>query len=81
MDSEEFRGNMKKIVELIVDYVRNPQKHDVLTGKQFGFVYNTFPKDMPGQPESFGDVLKDLQQIIMPGLLHWQHPRFHGFFA
>ncbi len=26
------------------------------------------------------DVLADLDRIVLPGLSHWQHPRFFGYF-
>jgi len=34
----------------------------------------------PLQSESFEDIFKDLDQIILPGLSHWQHPSFFGYF-
>src|ERR1700731_4969310 len=38
------------------------------------------PSDPPENPESFYQIFRDLDQIIVPGLSHWQHPRFFGYF-
>ena len=34
----------------------------------------------PEQPESFETILQDLERIVLPGLSHWQHPNFFGYF-
>ena len=39
------------------------------------------PASAPEQPESFGDVLRDLDELIVPALTNWQHPRFFAYFA
>ena len=38
------------------------------------------PADAPEQPQSFDDVMTDVDRLIMPGVVHWQHPRFHAYF-
>ena len=38
------------------------------------------PATPPAQPESFEGIFRDLEQIILPGLSHWQHPNFFGYF-
>ena len=34
----------------------------------------------PERPESFDAILRDVEEVVMPALAHWQHPRFFGFF-
>ncbi|KAI6194634.1 Aromatic-L-amino-acid decarboxylase-like protein [Aphelenchoides besseyi] len=81
MRSEQMRQYMNQIVELIVEYVRNPQKYKVLTEEKFGFIYKKLPKQMPDDGEDFNKILADVYEKLLPGLLHWQHPQFHGYFA
>ena len=38
------------------------------------------PQSAPEEPENWQDVMSDIERVIMPGLTHWQHPQFHGFF-
>jgi aromatic-L-amino-acid decarboxylase len=45
-----------------------------------GAVRAQLPPAPPEQPEAFAAVLADLDRVVLPGLSHWQHPRFFGFF-
>ncbi len=45
-----------------------------------GAIRLQLPPSPPDAPGSFDDVMGDLDRIIMPGLMHWQHPSFFGFF-
>ena len=40
-----------------------------------------FPRRLPDEPEPFSAVLADLDAVLMPGLTHWQSPRFFAYFA
>lgn len=44
-----------------------------------GDILRQLPAHPPEQGESFDAVLGDLDEIVVPGLLHWQHPRFFGY--
>ena len=43
-------------------------------------VLRQLPVAAPEQPEPFSAMLADLDRIVMPGMTHWQHPRFFGYF-
>ena len=36
---------------------------------------------MPTKPESFQEVMKDIESKIMPGVVHWNHPNFFAYFG
>jgi glutamate/tyrosine decarboxylase-like PLP-dependent enzyme len=38
------------------------------------------PLNAPEQGESWDNIMKDVEDTIMPGITHWQHPRFHAYF-
>jgi len=38
------------------------------------------PKHAPENSETWDDIMKDVEAAIMPGITHWQHPRFHAYF-
>ncbi len=39
------------------------------------------PASPPDRPEAFADVLRDFDELIVPGLTLWNHPRFFAYFA
>ena len=45
-----------------------------------GWVRAQLPASPPEAPEDFGAVLADLDRVIVPGLTHWQHPGWFGYF-
>ena len=46
-----------------------------------GDVLNALPAAPPEKPEALEDVFRDFEEIVMPGITHWQHPRFFAYFA
>jgi aromatic-L-amino-acid decarboxylase len=45
-----------------------------------GDIKSKLPGDPPVNAESMDEIIKDLDKIIMPGMTHWNHPRFHAYF-
>src|SRR5437868_7531421 len=39
------------------------------------------PASAPEEPEPFATVLQDLDEVLLPGVTHWQHPRYFAYFA
>jgi aromatic-L-amino-acid decarboxylase len=76
----EFRRIGHQIVDLIADYREHVVERPVLAQTGPGDVKAKLPDLPPDAPESFDLILRDLDQIVLPGLTHWQHPRFFGYF-
>lgn len=45
-----------------------------------GYLRPLLPENPPDKAESWEKIMDDVNQIIMPGITHWQHPRFHAYF-
>ena len=45
-----------------------------------GYLRPMLPRNAPEKGESWEDIMKDVERAIMPGITHWQHPRFHAYF-
>ena len=45
-----------------------------------GDLLNALPEHPPESPEQMEDVFRDFETIVMPGMTHWQHPRFFAYF-
>lgn len=80
MTRDEFRQYGKETVDYIVDYLENIQKRRVVPAIEPGYLKDLIPSEAPNTPESFESVMEDFEKLIMPGITHWQHPRFHAYF-
>ena len=80
MTPDEFRAHGHRMVDLIADYRATIATRPVMAPSEPGAIRALFPTEPPSGPEPFGRVIEDLERLVMPGLSHWQHPRFFGYF-
>ena len=80
MNPEEFRRLGHQIIDRIADYRAGVAQYPVMARTAPGEIKAALPAEPPDAPETFDAILADLDRIVMPGLSHWQHPRFFGYF-
>jgi aromatic-L-amino-acid decarboxylase len=80
MTPEEFRRYGREVIDWIADYYERIESLPVLSQVSPGDVRRGLPERPPEQGEPFEAVLRDLDDIVLPGITHWQHPSFFGFF-
>ncbi|MBS7726711.1 aspartate aminotransferase family protein, partial [Vibrio cholerae] len=80
MTPEEFRQHGYAMIDLIADYRQNIEQRGVQPTTQPGEIKAALPASPPDTAEPFEQIMGDVEKLIMPGLLHWQHPSFFGFF-
>ena len=80
MTPEEFRDVGHRLIDWIADYRAGLPDRPVMARTAPGEVRSALPTDPPDHPEGFAAILGDLDAILVPGLTHWQHPRFFGYF-
>ncbi|MFC2131574.1 pyridoxal phosphate-dependent decarboxylase family protein [Bacteroidota bacterium] len=80
MDNNEFRKQAHQMADRIADYFDEIEKYNVKSQVKPGDIFNQLPDIPPKGGESFDDIMKDFENIIMPGITHWQHPKFHAYF-
>jgi aromatic-L-amino-acid decarboxylase len=80
MTSDEFRTFGHQIVDFIADYRARVADRPVMAATAPGEVKASLPSAPPATPEPFEDILRDVNRIVLPGLTHWQHPQFFGYF-
>lgn len=61
-------------------YLENIEKYPVKSAVKPGDILKKLPDNPPADPESFVSVMKDFEEIIMPGITHWQSPNFFAYF-
>jgi aromatic-L-amino-acid/L-tryptophan decarboxylase len=80
MSPEEFRQVGHQLIDWIADYRTKIADFSVMSQVKPGEVRTQLPDTPPESPEAFDSIFRDLEHIILPGLLHWQHPQFYGYF-
>src|SRR3954449_4083177 len=84
MTPEQFRQHGHEVVDWIADYwgrLRDdPTSFPVRSQVSPGDVRAALPTGAPEQGEPFSAVLADLDRVVLPGITHWQHPGFFGYF-
>ncbi len=80
MDSNEFRRHGHEIVEWIARYFENVEQYPVKSRVRPGEIKNELPELPPSGSESFDLFMKDFDEVIMPGITHWQSPNFFAYF-
>src|SRR5215469_4573064 len=80
MTPEEFRRYGHAVVDWIADYQSRIESFPVLSQLSPGQIRASLPAKPPAEGESFDTVLKDVEQLILPGVTHWQSPSFFAYF-
>ncbi|CAF3777182.1 unnamed protein product [Rotaria socialis] len=80
MDDAEFRRRGKEMIDYIADYLLHISDRRVTPEVEPGYLRPLLPKNAPKQSEKWEDIMSDVERAIMPGITHWQHPRFHAYF-
>jgi len=76
-----FREDGHAAIEWAAGYLERVADLPVLAQVQPGELSAKLPLSAPEQPEPFANVLRDLDELIVPALTNWQHPRFFAYFA
>jgi aromatic-L-amino-acid decarboxylase len=76
-----FREDGHRAVDWAADYLEGVGELPVLAQVKPGDIRARLPASPPEQPEAFEAVLRDLDEILLPGVTHWQHPRFFAYFS
>jgi aromatic-L-amino-acid/L-tryptophan decarboxylase len=80
MSPETFRRFGHAVIDWIADYQSRVESLPVLSQVQPGAIRALLPAAPPEHGEPFERILEDIDRIILPGITHWQSPRFFGYF-
>ena len=80
MTPDEFRRCGHALIDRIARYMEEIERYPVLSRAEPGSVRKRLPRTAPEHGEPFADVLRDIDEVIMPGITHWQSPNFFAYF-
>jgi aromatic-L-amino-acid decarboxylase len=80
MDIDEFRTQGHKLVDWMADYLAGIEQYPVRSQVRPGDIAAQLPETPPQAGEAMDDIFADFQSIVMPGISHWQHPRWLAYF-
>lgn len=81
MPAGEFGRAGRELIGWIEDYLANIRDYPVLPPVEPGQIAARLPASAPEKGEPMEKILEDFRAIILPGVTHWNHPRFHGYFS
>jgi aromatic-L-amino-acid decarboxylase len=81
MSAEDFRRFGREVIDWIADYFEHIEERPVLAQVEPGELKAKLPASAPVRGESMGEILADVDRLVVPALTHWNHPLFFALFA
>src|SRR3989442_12456455 len=78
---EEFRKQLHELADWIADFRQNIENLRVAPDEKPGAIRAQLPAQAPEEGEPFEEILSDVDRLIVPGMVHWSHPMFLGYFG
>src|SRR5436190_18638519 len=78
---EEFRKQLHRLADWIADYRAHIEQLPVAPNAPPGSIQRALPSKPPEEGERFEEILADIDRLIVPGLVHWDHPSFLAYFG
>jgi len=80
MSNDDFRRAGHDMIDWIADYWESVEDRPVLSEVKPGDIRSSLPARPPESAEPWSDIIDDVDELIMPGITHWQSPNFFGYF-
>src|SRR5579872_5736855 len=76
-----FQSEFSAVAEWIDRYLSDARAYPVLSQVQPGDIAAQLPACAPEEGEQFEALMADFERIVLPGITHWNSPRFFAYFA
>jgi aromatic-L-amino-acid decarboxylase len=80
-DPQQFRDDGRAAIDWAADYLEGIRERPVMSVVAPGEIRAQLPASPPEEAEPFSAVLADLDRVLLPGVTHWNHPRFFAYFG
>ena len=81
IDTQEFRAAAHRAVEWAGAYLDTIRDRPVMSQVAPGDIRRSLPRIPPEQGEALEAIFEDFERLVLPGITHWNHPRFFGYFG
>jgi len=81
MPSDEFRNQLHELADWIANFREHIGELRVGPNDKPGAIREQLSKRAPEEGERFEKILRDVDDIVVPGMVHWSHPMFLGYFG
>jgi aromatic-L-amino-acid decarboxylase len=81
LSRDELLAGGAAALEWVASYLERPERYPVLARVRPGEVRASLPSSPPARGEALDAILQDFETKILPGITHWNHPAFFGYFA
>ena len=81
MPPDEFLAHGRAAMDWMAEYLRSVGDYPVLAEVRPGQVKASLAAEPPVDGQPFEQIMRDFQERILPGITHWNHPGFFGYFA
>ena len=78
---EELRTQLHRVAEWMADYRATIEQRAIVPAVRPGEIAAAFSKVAPHGGASMDEMMSELDALIMPGIVHWGHPAFLGYFG
>jgi aromatic-L-amino-acid decarboxylase len=80
MTPDEFRACGHALIDWLADYRATIADRPVRATTEPGEIRARLAAEPPTDPQAFEAIFADFESLLVPGVMHWQHPRFFGYF-
>lgn len=79
--SDALRSYLHRVADWVADYRETIEHRAIVSPVRPGEIASHCPAEPPREPASLDEILADLDTVVMPGIVHWGHPAFLGYFG
>jgi len=80
MDAATFRKLGHELIDWVADYRERLERLPVMSPARPGEIRGHFPKEPPRTGGGLREALARLNEDVLPGITHWNHPSFFAYF-
>ena len=77
----EFRRELHELADWIADYREKIEERPLSTNVQPGGILSQLDRDSPEMGTPFEKIFAEIDRVIVPGVVHWDHPQFMSYFG
>src|SRR5574337_678300 len=80
MEPDECRAHAHTLVDWMADYLRDVERRRIVPDLRPGEIRQRLPGSPPERGERFDTIFRDFEELVLPGMAHWNHPGWFAYF-